>query len=146
MGNFNKVILLGYLTRDPEIRYATNGTAIATTSIATNHNWTTEAGEKKEEVMFIELVCFGRSAGNFAQYAKKGTEVMIDGRLQLQTWDDKTTQAKRQKHQIVVNGFHLCGRRGRAGEEGEAPTPPPKRPTSAPTQTKSPIEEEDVPW
>ena len=97
MASFNKVILVGNLTRDPELRYTPKGTAIAKVGLAVNRVWTNEAGEKKEEVTFIDVDVFGRTAENVGQYMRKGRPILIEGRLKLDQWDDKTTGAEAQQ-------------------------------------------------
>ena len=91
MANFNKVILAGNLTRDPELRYTPKGTAIAKFGLAINRTWKTETGEAKEEVTFVDVDSFGRQAEVIAQYMKKGRPLLVGGRLRLDQWDDKQT-------------------------------------------------------
>ncbi|MST00930.1 MAG: single-stranded DNA-binding protein, partial [Pedosphaera sp.] len=81
MASFNKVILIGNLTRDPELRYTSKGTAIAKIALAVNRNWTSETGEKKEEVTFVDVDAFGKQAEVIGQYLKKGRPIMVEGRL-----------------------------------------------------------------
>src|SRR5579872_333160 len=83
MANFNKVILAGNLTRDPELRYTPKGLAIAKIGIAINRTWKSETGESKEEVTFVDVDAFGRTAENIGQYFKKGQPILIEGRLRL---------------------------------------------------------------
>jgi single-strand DNA-binding protein len=109
MANFNKVILAGNLTRDPELRYSPKGTAIAKFGLAINRNWTSEGGEKKTEVTFVDVDCFGRTAENVAKYCKKGASVMLDGRLKLEEWTDKATGQKRSKLGVVVETCQFLG-------------------------------------
>ncbi len=98
MASFNKVILMGNLTRDPELRYTSKGMAIAKIGMAINRKWKNEAGEMKEEVTFVDVDAFGRQAENIGQYFKKGRPIFIEGRLKLDQWDDKQTGQKRSKH------------------------------------------------
>jgi len=99
---FNKVILLGYLTRDVELRYTPNGTAVAKFGIATNRNFKDSVtGENKQEVMFIDITVFGRSAEVANQYLSKGKKVLVEGRLVFNQWVDSSGQ-KRSKHSIVA--------------------------------------------
>jgi single-strand DNA-binding protein len=140
MANFNKVIIAGNLTRDPEMRYTPKGTAVAKLGIAINRTWKTETGEKKEEVTFVDVDAFGRQAEVIAQYLKKGRQILIDGRLKLDQWDDKQTGQKRSKLGVVLESFSFIGGKG---ETTEAP------PASAPVvpQTPSPEpESDDVPF
>jgi single-strand DNA-binding protein len=91
VANYNKVILIGNLTRDPELRFTAQGVAIAKITLAVNRTWRTEAGETKEEVTFVDVDAFRRQAETIAQYLKKGSPLMVEGRLKLDQWDDKQT-------------------------------------------------------
>ncbi|HEX7469579.1 MAG TPA: single-stranded DNA-binding protein [Verrucomicrobiae bacterium] len=151
MANFNKVILVGNLTRDPELRYTPKGTAIAKIGLAVNRVWTNEAGEKKEDVTFIDVDCFGRTAENVGQYMRKGRPILIEGRLKLDQWDDKQTGAKRSKLGVVAETVQFLGSPG--GGEGGAPAAPrPARPAAAaapvaePAEGDAPPESDDVPF
>jgi single-strand DNA-binding protein len=154
MANFNKVILAGNLTRDPELRYTPKGLAICKFGLAINRNWTTESGEKKEEVTFVDIDAFGRQAETIAQYLKKGGGVMIEGRLRLDQWDDKQTGQKRSKLGVVVEGFQFTGNANRAeGGEPSAPRSRPTAPTGAAAASAPPAgddapphDEDDVPF
>lgn len=151
MASFNKVILAGNLTRDPELRYTPKGTAIAKIGLAVNRVWTNEAGEKKEDVTFIDVDCFGRTAENVGQYMRKGRPILIEGRLKLDQWDDKQTGAKRSKLGVVAETVQFLGSPG--GGEGGAPAAPrPARPAAAaapvaePAEGDAPPESDDVPF
>lgn len=109
MANFNKVFLMGNLTRDPEVRYTPKGTAIATIGLAVNRVWTTEGGEKKEEVTFVDVDVWGRQAETIGQYMSKGRPIFIEGRLKLDSWDDKETGQKRSKMKVVCESFQFLG-------------------------------------
>lgn len=111
MPNFNKVILAGHLTRDPELRYTPKGTAIAKFGLAINRTWTTEGGEKKEDVVFVDCSAWGKQADTISQHVSKGHALLIEGRLDLEEWEDKETKAKRQKLSIVVEGFQFLTRK-----------------------------------
>jgi single-strand DNA-binding protein len=153
MANFNKVILIGNLTRDPELRYTPKGTAIAEISLAINRKWKSESGEAKEEVTFVEVATYGRTAEVIAQYLKKGRPIMIEGRLKLDQWDDKTTGAKRSKLRVVCESFEFLDG-GNRGPEGAAPAAPraarPAAPAAAPAaepvEGDGPPESDDVPF
>lgn len=123
MANFNKVILAGNLTRDPELRYTPNGKAIAKFGLAINRNWTTETGEKKEEVTFVDIDCFGRQAEVISQYMKKGRPMLVEGRLRLDQWDDKQTGQKRSRLGVILESFSFLdsGNRGEGGVPSDAP-------------------------
>src|SRR5438309_2510406 len=144
MASFNKVILLGNLTRDPEIRYSPRGSAVADIALAVNRNYTLDTGEKREEVTYVDVVLWPRLAEIAGEYLKKGRPVLIEGRLQLDTWDDKQSGQKRSKLKVVGEGLQLIGSRpggGGAGggdEQGSSapssskPAPPPKAAPSEP--------------
>ena len=118
MASFNKVMLMGNLTRDPEIKYTPKGTAIAALGLAVNRVWMTEQNEKREEVTFVDVELFGRQAEIAEQYLKKGRPVYIEGRLKLDTWDDKTTGQKRSKMKVVGETMQLLGSREGGGGGG----------------------------
>ena len=117
MASFNKVILLGNLTRDPEVRYTPKGTAVADLGIAINRTYTAENGEKREEVTFVDVTFWGRTAENAGQYLKKGRPIFVEGRLQLDSWDDKQSGQKRTKLKVVGEILQFLG--GRPGGAGE---------------------------
>lgn len=153
MASFNKVILMGNLTRDPELRYTPKGTAIAKLGIAVNRVWTNEAGEKKEEVTFVDVDVFGRTAENVGQYMRKGRPILIEGRLKLDQWDDKQTGQKKSKMGVVAETVQFLGGAPGAGEGGGAPAAPrAARPAAAtapaaePVEGDGPPESDDVPF
>ena len=116
MPNLNKVMLMGNLTRDPEIKYTPKGMAIAHFGIAVNRVWSNEAGEKQEEVTFIDIEMFGRKAEVVGEYFKKGKPIYVEGRLKLDSWDDKTSGQKKSKLKVVGETFEFLGsREGGAG-------------------------------
>jgi single-strand DNA-binding protein len=137
MASFNKVILLGNLTRDPEVRYTPKGSAVCDLGVAVNRVYTTDSGEKREEVTFVDVVLWARLAEIAGEYLKKGRPVFIEGRLQMDTWDDKQTGQKRTKLRVVGESMQLLGSRP-AGEDRQASAgsktsaPPPK--ASAPAE------------
>ena len=138
MASFNKVILLGNLTRDPEVRYTPKGSAVCDLGIAINRQYTLDSGEKREEVTFVDVVLWARLAEIAGEYLKKGRPIFIEGRLQLDTWDDKQSGQKRSKLRVIGETMQLLGGRppaaGGAAEGGEGskearsskPAPPPK--------------------
>jgi single-strand DNA-binding protein len=107
---YNKVILAGNLTRDVEVRYTQGGSAIGKTGIATNRKFKSQTGEQKEEVMFIDLTFFGRTAEIANQYLRKGSKVLVDGRLTLEQWTAQDG-SKRSKHSITVENLQMLGGR-----------------------------------
>lgn len=129
MASFNKVILVGNLTRDPELRYTPKGTAVTKIGLAVNRVWTNEAGEKKEEVTFVDIDMFGRTAENVAQYMRKGSPLLVEGRLRLDQWDDKQTGQKRSKLGVVAEAVQFLG--SPRGEGGGAPAAPRSAPAAA---------------
>ena len=152
MASFNKVILVGNLTRDPELRYTPKGTAVARLGLAVNRQWKTDAGEAREEVTFIDIDAFGRQAEVIGQYCKKGKPLMIEGRLKYEQWDDKQTNQKRSKLLVVLESFQFLGDGNRAGGEG-APTgaPAARRPAATgeappPADSEGPPLDDDVPF
>lgn len=129
MASYNKVLLIGNLTRDPEVRYTPKGTAIAQIGLAVNRQWTTEAGEQKEEVTFVDVEVWGRQAETAGQYLSKGRPVFIEGRLKLDQWDDKESGQKRSKLKVVAERVQFLGapRQGaefNEGAGGERPARP----------------------
>ena len=118
MANFNKVILAGNLTRDPELRYTPKGTAIAKIGLAINRSWKTETGETREEVTFVDVDAFGRQAEVISQYLKKGRPILVEGRLKLDQWEDKKTGEKRSRLGVVLENFTFIGGKSQGGEEG----------------------------
>jgi single-strand DNA-binding protein len=146
MASFNKVILMGNLTRDPELRYTPKGTAIAKVGLAVNRVWTNEAGEKKEDVTFIDIDIFGRTAENVGQYMRKGRPILVEGRLKLDQWDDKATGAKRSKLGVVAETVQFLGSAPGAGEGGAPAASRAPRPASEPVEGDAPPESDDVPF
>src|SRR3982074_360869 len=139
MASFNKVILLGNLTRDPEVRYTPKGSAVADLGIAVNRQYTLDNGEKREEVTFVDVTFWGRTAEVAGEYLKKGSPGFVEGRLQLDSWDDKTSGQKRTKLKVIGENMQMLGSpRGGAGGGGgdeessggslfsSRPAPPPK--------------------
>jgi single-strand DNA-binding protein len=120
MANYNKVILIGNLTRDPQVRYTPKGTAVAEIGMAINSSYTDKAtNTRKEETTFVDVTLWGRLAELAAEYLVKGRQVMIEGRLKLDTWDDKESGQKRSKLQVVGEEMQFLGsREGGAGGQG----------------------------
>lgn len=151
MANFNKVILAGNLTRDPELRYTPKGTAVAKISVAINRSWKSETGEMKEEVTFVDVEAFGRTAENIGQYFKKGRPILIEGRLKLDQWDDKATGQKRSKLGVVLENFQFMDSKGGGGGDTGADAPRSRPAATAPKAPESsdepPMpEDDDVPF
>src|SRR6201997_4845888 len=135
MASFNKVILLGNLTRDPEVRYTPKGSAVCDLGVAINRQYTLESGEKREEVTYVDIVLWSRLAEIAGEYLKKGRPVFIEGRLQLDTWDDKQSGQKRSKLRVIGETMQLLGSRpsSSASSAGESSDEAPRAArTSAP--------------
>jgi len=118
MRGFNRVILAGNLTRDPELRYLPKGTATARLGLAINRQWRDESGQTKEEVTFVDVDAWGKQAETICQYLKKGQPILIEGRLKLDSWDDKQTNQKRYQLRVVLEGFQFLGTGGGGGDGG----------------------------
>ena len=154
MASFNKVILVGNLTRDPELRYTPKGTAVAKIGIAVNRVYTNDAGEKKEEVTFVDVDVWGRTAENVGQYMRKGRPILIEGRLKLDQWDDKQTGQKKSRLGVVADTVQFLGSAPGAGEGGvpsapaatRAQRPAPAAPAAEPVEGDGPPESDDVPF
>jgi len=108
---FNKIILVGNLTRDIEIRYTQDGMAIAKTAIVTSRKFKSNTGEQKEEVCFVDITFFGRSAEVANQYLHKGSKILVEGRLQFEQWNDQNGQ-KRSKHSVIVETMQMLDSKG----------------------------------
>jgi single-strand DNA-binding protein len=118
MANYNKVILVGNLTRDPQMKYLPSQMPVVDFGLAVNHRYKTKSGEDREEVCFIDCSAFGRGAEVINQYCRKGRPLLVEGRLKFDTWEDKQGGGKRSKHTIVVDNFQLLGGRDNAGGGG----------------------------
>ncbi len=118
MGSYNRIVLMGNLTRDPQLSYTPANTAICKFGLATNRKWRDQDGNSREEVCFVDCAIFGRSAEVFNQYMSKGRPVLVEGRLQLQQWTTPEG-VKRSKHEVVVERFTFVGGRG---DEGGVPS------------------------
>jgi single-strand DNA-binding protein len=116
MANVNKVILIGNVTRDPEVKFTSKGSAVTDIGLAINRNYTLDNGEKREETTFVDVELWGRLAEIAGEYAKKGRPVYIEGRLRMDTWEDKASGQKRSRMKVVGENLQLLG--GRAGGPG----------------------------
>ena len=155
MANLNKVLLIGNLTRDPELRQTPKGTAVAQFGIAVNRTFRGEDGQSREETTFVDLEAWGKQAETISKFMTKGRPIFIEGRLKLDQWEDKNGGGKRSKLRVVVENFHFLGSR-QGGEEGgggggftseREPAAPPRRAAAAPAaaSTDNGIDE-DVPF
>ncbi|HEY5892915.1 MAG TPA: single-stranded DNA-binding protein [Chthoniobacterales bacterium] len=122
MANVNKVILIGNLTRDPEVRYTPKGSAVTEIGLAINRSYTTESGEKRDETTFVDVTLWGRQAEIVKEYCQKGRPLYIEGRLQLDTWDDKQSGQKRSRLRVVAENIQLLGGRQGGGSSYSGPS------------------------
>ena len=118
MANVNKVILIGNVTRDPEVKFTPKGSAVADVGLAINRNYTLDNGEKREETIFVDVELWGRLAEIAGEYAKKGRPIYIEGRLRMDTWEDKTSGQKRSRMKVVGENLQLLGSRPSSGGGG----------------------------
>lgn len=116
---YNKLIMIGNLTKDIELRYLQNSTAVAKGSIATSHKYKSKDGSQKEEVCFIDFDIFGRSAEIANQYLKKGSKVMLDGRLVFSQWEDSQTNTTKSKHTLLVNELKMLDSKSKETKENK---------------------------
>lgn len=141
MASLNKVTLLGNLTRDPEIRYTPKGSAVVELGLALNRVWKDDQGQKQEETTFVDVTVWGKTAENCNQYLAKGRGVIIEGRLQIDQWDDKATGQKRSKLKVVAEtvqflpsgnqGDRRPDGRGQQSQQRQAPPQGQQRPAQA---------------
>ena len=138
---------MGNLTRDPEVKYTSGGTAIAKLGMAINRTWTNKEGQKQEDTTFVDVDAFGRQAEVIGQYLKKGRPVMIEGRLKLDQWEDKQTGQKRSKLGVVLEGFQFLDSRGEGGGgQGYQSDAPAAGASSASAPAANIPEDDDVPF
>ena len=129
MPNLNKIMVMGNITRDIELKYIPSGTAVCQFSIAVNRTWNNKAGEKQEETTFLDVEAWEKQAETIAQYCKKGSSIYVEGRLKSEQWDDKTTGQKRSKLKIHLEQFQFIGGKQEQSEkpQAEKPKAPPAR-------------------
>jgi single-strand DNA-binding protein len=120
MPSLNKVMLMGNLTRDPELRVTPKGTSICQFSLAINRQFKMESGESREEVTYVDVEAWGKQGETVAKYCTKGRPLYVEGRLRLDQWEDKNTKEKRSRMKVVLEGFQFLGD-GRGGGGGGAP-------------------------
>ena len=146
--SFNRVILAGNMTRDPESRALPSGQALAKFSLAVNRSYTTQEGEKREEVTYVDVESYGKQAEIISKYCTKGSGILVEGRLKLDQWDDKKTGEKRSRLGVVLENFTFIGGRAPgAASDGDSPSPRSggARGGAAPA-SDSPVPEDDVPF
>lgn len=137
----NTVILSGNLVRDPELRYTQSGSPIANLTVANNRKWKDQSGELKEEVSFIGVVAFGKQAEVISQHFKKGSKILVQGRLKQEQWEDKQTQKKQSKTVVTLESFEFFS----SGQITNRETPPAGGPKREPLPPGTP-EDDDVPF
>lgn len=156
MANLNKVMLIGNLTRDPEMRYTPGGTSVCEVGLAINRFWTdSQSGEKREQTCFVDCSAFGRQADTLSRYMRKGRPLFVEGRLDFQTWESKEGQ-KRSKLKVIIENFQFLGGRedgdgapqgggGAPSRRAQAPAPS----TAAPSYGSAPepaLDDDDIPF
>lgn len=164
-GSFNKVLLMGNITRDIELKFTAGNRPVAQVGLAVNHKWKTPEGEAREEVMFVDCEAWGKTAEIIKQYFGKGRPIFIEGRLKLDTWQDKESGQNRSKHRVVIENFQFVdskpggggeggsggeggGYRSVSGDRGSSNAPRSTGQSSAPAanQGHQPIDESDIPF
>lgn len=143
---FNKVILLGNLTADPETRTTPSGQTVTSFSLAVNRTWNDQQGNRQEETSFINCTAWGPRGETIAKYVQKGRQLLVSGRLQQRTWDDKDTGKKRSSIDVIVEEFSFIND-GRGGSGGSANVSEPAAPRSkkAEAMDDAPIDDVDAP-
>jgi len=160
MPSLNKVLLMGNLTRDPELRVTPKGTPICQFSLAINRQFKMESGESREEVIFVDVEAWGKQGETIAKYMTKGRPLYVEGRLRLDQWEDKNTKEKRSRMKVVLEQFQFLGDSRGGGAGGGAPassgefdqtstperhSPPPRTGASKPAAPQENLDE-DVPF
>jgi len=138
MGNFNKIFLMGNLTRDPQLTYTTSQTAVVEFGLAVNRKWTAKDGSQKEDTCFIDCKTFGRQAENINKYLKKGNPLFVEGRLTFDSWTAQDG-TKRSKHRVTVESFQFMG-----GGSSQAARPAQNGPAASQDQPMPP--DDDIPF
>ena len=118
MPNLNKVQLMGNITRDPEVRYTPKGTAVTDIGLAINRNYSTDDGDRREETTFVDITFWGRQAEVIGEYMKKGRPLYVEGRLQLDQWEDKNSGQQRSRLKVIGDNFQFLGGRDEGGQRG----------------------------
>ncbi|MGF1452877.1 MAG: single-stranded DNA-binding protein [Opitutales bacterium] len=156
MASFNKVILMGNLTRDPETRQTPGGMVICKLGLAVSRKYSTQQGEQREETTFVDVDCFGKQAEVISKYMSKGRPILIEGRLRLDQWETQSGE-KRNKMVVVCENFQFVGGRGDNDGGGaydgggstasyERSAPAPRHSKAAPAAAESEFEDDDVPF
>jgi len=138
----NKVILIGNLGRDPEVRSTPSGQPVATFSLATNRKWKDQSGNRQEETEWHNIVCWGRQAEVAGQYLTKGKQIYVEGRLQTRSWDDKQSGEKKYRTEVICQNFQMLGARGGYDGGSQSPASSPESPGDFQAQP----EDDDIPF
>jgi len=149
----NKVILVGNLGRDPELRSTPSGQQVASFSLATNRKWKDRDGNRQEQTEWHNIVCWGRQAEIAGQYLTKGRQIFVEGRIQTQSWEDRQSGEKKYRTEIVCENFQMLGQRGDQPESGgyrpeeqSSPPPPSDSGGTAPSDSGSTPDDDDIPF
>lgn len=121
MANLNKVFLMGNLTKDLDIKYGKNGQPVTNLRLAVNRTYTTQSGEKKEEVCYVTVVVWGKQAESCHTYLKKGSSLFVEGRLQLRSWDDREAQQKKSILEVVADRVQFLDKKRKDADGTEVP-------------------------
>ena len=141
MANFNKVYLMGNLTRDPEMRVTPKGTAICQFGLAISRSWKDESGQTREETAFIDIEAWGKRGEVISKYVTKGRPLFVEGYLKFDQWEDKASGQKRSKLKVVLENFQFIGSRdGAPAPADEAPSAP--APAAGAPKAKPPVDED----
>lgn len=143
MPSFNKVILMGNLTHDPMLKEMQNGAAVCRLSLAVSRTWKAQSGQEQKETCFVDVTAFDKSAENCAKFLRKGSSVLVEGRLRQETWEDKNGGGKRSKLTVVAEQVRFLS--APKGEEGERPAPAPSGRYQKPMPPKPRYSREDEP-
>ncbi len=151
--NLNKVLLIGNVTQDPELRYVSSGTAVLDLGLAINRRTKQDDGTWGEETTFLDVTCWGRQAENCAEYLSKGRPVFVEGYLRLDQWQDKESGQNRQRLRVTAQDVQFLGsggggggsrRGGQGGGRGSGPRPPVDQPPGPPTDND--LSDDDIPF
>jgi single-strand DNA-binding protein len=142
MASLNKVMLIGNLTRDPEVRYTPKGSPVADLAIAVNRVYTADNGEKREEVTYVDIVLWAKLAELAGQYLHKGRPIFVEGRLQMDQWEDKATGQKRSRLRVVGENIQFLDSRRDAGNQGGGEEGGGGKPASRPAQRPQPAKQQ----
>jgi len=142
----NKVILVGNLGRDPEVRTTPTGQPVASFSIATNRKWKDRDGNRQEQTEWHNIVCWGRQAEVAGEYLSKGKQIYVEGRLQTRSWEDRQSGEKKYKTEIICDNFQMLGTRGESGSGGGGGSYSPQGNAGSTEEFGAPPEDDDIPF